>query len=46
MIFLAVAIAHDAGIWSNDGVFKHQDYVRWYQTGDIIELVLVESDSD
>ena len=46
VIFLAVAIALDADLWSNDGVFKHQDYVRWYQTGDIIELVLVESDSD
>ena len=46
VIFLAAAIALDADIWSSDGVFKHQDCVRWYQTGDIIEHVLVDSDTD
>jgi predicted nucleic acid-binding protein len=42
VVFLATAMATDADIWSEDGVFKHQDYANWYRTEDIIEHSNVE----
>ena len=42
VVFLATAMATDADIWSEDGVFKHQDYANWYRTEDIVEHGNVE----
>lgn len=37
VVFLAAALAIDGDIWSDDGVFKHQDHVAWFRTEDVIE---------
>lgn len=37
VVFLATALAVSGDIWSDDGVFKHQDNVTWYRTEDVIE---------
>lgn len=36
VVFLATAMAR-TDIWSDDGVFKHQDYANRYRTEDIVE---------
>lgn len=36
VVFLAAAVAVDGDVWSDDGVFKHQDLVVWYRTEDVI----------
>jgi predicted nucleic acid-binding protein len=42
VVFLATAIVTDGDIWSDDGVFKHQDYANWYLTEEIVERSSVE----
>lgn len=42
VVFLATALAMDGDIWSDDGVFQHQDLATWYRTEDIIEYTSVE----
>lgn len=37
VVFLATALAVDGDVWSDDSVFRHQDFVRWYRTQDIVE---------
>lgn len=37
VVFLAAAIAVDGAIWSDDGVFKHQDLVPWHRTEKVID---------
>ena len=37
VVFLATALAVDGDVWSDDSVFRHQDFVRWYRTRDIVE---------
>lgn len=39
VVFLATALAVDGDVWSDDGVFKHQDLVTWYRTEDVVERV-------
>lgn len=45
VVFLATAIAIDGGVWSDDGVFKHQNYVPWFDTEDVIEYSDVDISS-
>lgn len=42
VVFLATALAVNGAIWSDDGVFKHQDHVAWYRTEEIIEHARVD----
>ena len=42
VVFLATALAVDGAIWSDDGVFKHQDLAAWFDTGQVIEYSDVE----
>lgn len=37
VVFLATALAINGDIWSDDGVFKHQDHVAWYRTENVLE---------
>ena len=41
-LFKNITLVPEADIWSEDGVFKHQDYANWYRTEDIIEHSNVE----
>lgn len=45
VVFLASALAVDGSVWSDDGVFKHQNHVPWFDTGDVIEYSDVDIDS-
>lgn len=42
VVFLATALAVDGDVWSDDGVFEHQDHVAWFETGEVIECSDVE----
>lgn len=42
--FLAAAIAIDGDIWSDDGVFEHQDLVEWYRTSEVLDRSAVTFD--
>lgn len=43
VVFLATALAIDGDIWSDDGVFKHQDYVEWFRTDEVIAHATIDS---
>jgi hypothetical protein len=36
VVFLATALAVNGDIWSDDSVFRHQDYADWYRTEDVV----------
>ena len=42
VVFLAAALAVDGDVWSDDGVFKHQNLVTLFDTGQVIEYSDVE----
>lgn len=42
VVFLAAALAVDGDVWTDDGVFEHQDRVAWFETSDVVEYAGVE----
>lgn len=38
VVFLAAALAKNGDIWSEDGVFTHQNHACWFRTKDVIEF--------
>lgn len=42
VVFLAAALAAGGDVWSDDGVFKHQDHVSWFETADVVEYADVQ----
>ena len=44
VVFLATALAVEGDIWSDDTVFRHQNYVDWYRTADVVEYAAIDSE--
>lgn len=42
VVFLAAAMATEGDIWSDDGVFKHQDFANWFRTENVVEYSNVD----
>lgn len=43
VVFLATALAVEGDIWSDDTVFRHQDFVGWYRTEDVVQVADIDT---
>lgn len=43
VVFLAAAFAVDGDIWSDDSVFRHQDYADWFRTEDVVDYADIDT---
>lgn len=42
VVFLATTLAVNGDIWSDDSVFRHQDYDDWYRTEDVVDYADID----